>query len=325
MAKYISIDLGTSNTVISEKNKGVVLCQPTVAAIDNSTSRIVAVGEEAKELLGKTPKAVSVISPVKSGVVADFDTACAMLKAFLCDILPKGAIRPKATVCIPPHITQVEKHTLLEAIERSGVRFDESIDSPVASLIGAGVKVEEPAGNMVLDIGGGKVCAAVVSFGGIVASACTQNAGNEMDRQIVAYVKKNEGVIIGKKTAEEIKIKVGAAHKEAPQKTITVTGRCEKTGLPREITLETVQVYEAIYPVLTKIVDTVAQALQDSPAELIADISTKGILMCGGGAKLPELSAFLEDNLGLGATLLKEAEICSAVGAGMDISTGAGQ
>lgn len=322
MARHISIDLGTSNTVISEKNKGVILCQPTVAAIDNSTQRIVAVGNEAKELLGKTPKEVCVVSPVKSGVVADFDATCAMLKVFLSSILPKGAIRPRATVCIPPDLTQVEKHTLLEAVSRSGARFSCILESPIASLIGAGVEVSQPEGNMILDIGGGKTCAAVVSFGGIVSSACTTSAGNEMDKQIANYIKKNHAVLIGEKTAEEIKIKIGTAHPDTHEKSLTVMGRCEKTGLPRELSVTSAEVYEAILPTLSKIADTVTAALQNSPAELISDLSKKGILLCGGGANLAGLDLYLENNLGIGATLLKEAMVCSAVGGCADASSG---
>ncbi len=325
MARHISIDLGTSNTVISEKNKGVILCQPTVAAIDNKTQRIVAVGDEAKALLGKTPREITVISPVKSGVVADFDAACAMLRAFLTSILPRGAMRPRATVCIPPDITQVEKHTLLEAVSRSGARYAYILESPIASAVGAGVEVAEPEGNMILDIGGGKASAAVVSFGGIVSSACTTFAGNEMDKQIVNYIKKNHGLLIGEKTAEEIKIKIGTAHPDAQEKSITIMGRCEKTGLPKELTVTSLEVYEAILPVLLKIADTVTTALQNSPAELIADLSQKGIILCGGGASLSGLGAFLENNLGLGATLCKDAPLCSAIGASTDISIGVSQ
>ena len=175
---------------------------------------------------------------------------------------------------------------------------------------------------MILDIGGGKTCAAVVSFGGIVSSACTTSAGNEMDKQIANYIKKNHAVLIGEKTAEEIKIKIGTAHPDTHEKSLTVMGRCEKTGLPRELSVTSAEVYEAILPTLSKIADTVTAALQNSPAELISDLSKKGILLCGGGANLAGLDLYLENNLGIGATLLKEAMVCSAVGGCADASSG---
>ena len=315
MAREICIDLGTSNTVISEKNKGIILCEPTVAAIDNSTGKILAAGTDAKNLFGKTPAEISVICPVKSGVIADFDTAAAMLRTFLTAVIPKGALRPKACVCTPCGITRVEKSTVLEAVERAGAKSNYTVDTPIAAAMGAGLDVSEPSGNMILDIGGGKICASVISFGGIITSSSITDGGDEMDRCIVEYIRKKSGVLIGERTAEKIKLSIGTAYDTLGEKSINITGRNEKNGLPQEITVTEEQVFEAISPVLAKITELVKTVLSHTPAELCEDLRERGMHLCGAGAQLPGLAEFIENTTGFRATVCVDAHLCTALGA----------
>lgn len=314
VAREICIDLGTSNTVISEKNKGIILCEPTVAAVDSATGKIIAAGSEAEKLMGKTPAEISVICPIKSGVVADFDVCVAMLRTFFTEIFPKGALRPKGWVCIPSGITQVEKSTLIEAITRAGIKCSYTIDSPVASAMGAGLEVSEPSGNMILDVGGGKSNASVLSFGGIITCGSASAGGKKIDNHIAEYIRKNLGVRIGEKTAEKIKLSIADARSDATEKTITVTGRSEKNGLPREITVTQEQVYEAVLPCLYEMAQLVKDVLSDTPPELCYDLKERGIYLCGGGARLCGLAEFVEENTGFCATLCNDAHLCSATG-----------
>jgi len=325
MAREICIDLGTSNTVISEKNKGIILCEPTVAAVDNSTGKILAAGSDAKNLLGKTPSEISVVCPIKSGVVADFDVAGAMLRTFLTSVIPKGALRPKACVCVPCGITRVEKSTTLEAIERAGAKPAYTVDTPIAAAMGAGLDVSEPSGNMILDIGGGKICASVISFGGIISSAGTTAGGNEADICIVEYIRRNFGVLIGERTAEKIKLSIGTASGNTDEKSIRITGRNEKTGLPEEITVTEGQVYEAILPMLTKMTELVKKVLSNTPAELCEDLRERGIFLCGAGAGLTGLTGFIENHTGFRATVTADAHLCAALGAQALCDMGAAQ
>ncbi len=299
MAKHIVIDLGTANTKIAEEGKGLIFLSPTVVAADKETGRVVAVGEEAKNLLGRAPAKISVISPVKSGVISDFDAAAAMLRIFLGSAVPKGTFRPRAEIIIPVDATDMEQRALREAVERAGVKVQKIVESPMASAKDANLETDAPFGNMILDIGAGLTTAAVVSFGGVVCAVSTRFAGNEMDKCIKEYIKKNFGVTIGIKTAEEIKCAIGSAHPDTPDKQVCVLGRDDASGLPREITVTSDEVREAIAPVLSEICHTVKSALENTPAELACDLSERGITLCGGCAAMPGLSRFLQENIGL--------------------------
>ena len=325
MAKHICIDLGTSSTKISEKNKGIILNQPTVAAIDNASGRIIAAGQDAKELLGKTPKEISVITPIEKSAVSDFDATCAVLKTFLTGILPKGSLRPKATVCLPHGITDVEKRALLEAISRSGAKSVYTLDASVAAAIGAGITVTDATGNMILDIGGGRTCAAVISFGGIVCATSDVYGGDKMDLCIIDYLKKNYGILIGKKTAENIKISIGAAFPDEAEKSMTVMGRDEKTGLPKEITVTSSHITEAVSPVLIKIIDIIKKTLENTPAELAQDLHSNGIYLCGGASNLAGFAKFIEANIGIAARACQNAAECAALGANSAFDEGGAQ
>lgn len=299
MAYHLTIDLGTANTRISDSDKGLIFSAPTVVAANKETGRVIAVGEDAKKLLGRAPSEISVISPVKNGVISDFEAASAMLKIFLNTVIPRSTFRPKAEIIIPADATAIERRALQEAAERSGVRVNKITPSPMASALSARLETDAPVGNMVLDIGAGITTAAVVSFGGVVCARSTCSAGNEMDKCIKEYIKKNYGVTIGLKTAEEIKCTAGSAHPDTPSVEITVLGRDNSTGLPKEITISSDEVRCAISPVLSSICETVKAVLEQTPPELACDLSERGITLCGGGAELLGLSRFLQENIGL--------------------------
>lgn len=299
MPKHITIDLGTSNTKIAEEGKGVIFSSPSVVAADKETGRVIAVGEDAKKLLGRAPANITVISPIKNGVISDFEAVCAMLKIFLSNIITRGTLRPRAEIIIPPDATDMEQRALREAAERSGVKVQKITVSPMAAASLTQLETDAPVGNMILDIGAGITTAAVISFGGVVCATSTTSAGNEMDRCIKEYIKKNFAVTIGIKTAEEIKCAVGSAHPDTDTKEITVLGRDNQTGLPKEITITSEQVREAIAPVLTEICNAIKLTLENTPAELACDLKEQGITLSGGGANISGLGQFLQENIGL--------------------------
>lgn len=299
MPKHITIDLGTSNTKIAEEGKGVIFSSPTVVAAHKETGRVIAVGHEAKNLLGRAPANITVISPIKNGVISDFEAVCAMLKIFLSNIITRGTLRPRAEIIIPVDATDMEQRALREVAERSGVKVQKITVSPMASAAFAQLETDAPVGNMILDIGAGITTAAVVSFGGVVCATSTTSAGNEMDRLIKEYIKKNFATSVGIKTAEEIKCAIGSAHPDADMGEITVLGRDNQTGLPTELTISSSQVREAIAPVLSEICNVIRLTLENTPAELACDLKEQGITLCGGGASLSGLSRFLQENIGL--------------------------
>ena len=312
MSKRICIDLGSKNMVIAEQNSGVILSEPTLAAIDLKTKQLIAVGDEVEKLLGKTPKDISVVSPVSSGVIADFDVASVMLKTFVEKIFPKGILRPRATVLIPYGITDVEEKVLIECISRANVKCDSIFDAAIASLIGSGVDVAEPVGNMILDIGAGKVTVSCVSFGGIVSASLHHGGGDKMDCLIKDFVKKNYGVKIGKKTAEEIKIKVGNCY--GGKESFLAVGRDDVSGLPKEITVTSDDVLCAILSELDKIINTLKETLENTPAELIYDITNNGIYLSGAASQLLGLDAFIEEKIGIKTQILKNPKESASLG-----------
>ena len=313
MLKHITIDLGTSNTVISSKDKGVLLNEPSVAAIDLRTNNIVAVGHDAKNLLDKTPKDIGVVQPLKNSVISDFDVAVAMMKSFLTSVFPKSVIRPKVTLIMPQGITNLESKAAEEVVSRSGAKVSYIIESPIAAALGMEIDIAAAMGNMILDIGGGKASATVVSFGGIVTSFDENCCGNEMDDLIVSYVKENFGAIIGKTTAESIKMSIGTG--EDANEEISVMGRDEKTGLPKEIKISGKDVYEAICPVLSKMIKLIKTTLSHTPAELMRDIHEQGIFMVGGASRMRGLDKFIENSVGIKTHTCENPEECISIGA----------
>jgi len=313
MSKRISIDIGTKNTKIAELESGIILSEPSLVAINQKTGQLIAVGSEVGNLLGKTPKDISVIAPIKGGVIADFDAAALMLKTFIEKSFPKGIMRPKAIICLPYGITDVEEKVLIECVSRANVKCDYAVDVAIASLIGSEKEIEEPSGNMILDIGAGKVCATCVSFGGIVTATNYVGGTDKMDLAIIDYVKKNYGVKIGKKTAEEVKNKIGNCF--GSDDTFVAVGRDEVSGLPKEISITGEDVFCAISGELKEIVNVIKATLESTPAELIYDITNQGICLSGGGAYLLGIDRFIEENIGISAHLSKNPIECAALGA----------
>ena len=292
--KDIGIDLGTANTLVMLRGKGVVLNEPSVVAIDRKTNEILATGREAKEMLGRTPDTIKAVRPLKDGVIADFTATQLMLKNLMNKVCQRyNAGKPRVVVGVPSGITEVEERAVEETVLRAGAKEVYLIDEPMAAAIGADMDVAEPSGNIIVDIGGGTTEVAVISLGGIVVSNSLRTAGDELDEDIVNYVKKEMGLVIGETTAEEIKKEIGCAMPLVTDLTMEVKGRDIKTGLPRNITLSSSQIEEAIRESIKEIVEVVKQTLEKTPPELASDIAQKGIIISGGGALIRNFDKLL--------------------------------
>ena len=293
-SKNIGIDLGTSNILVTIKGKGVVLKEPAVVATDIKTGEIVATGYEAKEMLGKTPEAIEAIKPMKDGVIADFTATRLMLKNILKKVCQRYNIaKPVAVVGVPYGITEVEERAVEESVIQAGAKEVYLIEEPMAAAIGSGLDVGEPSGNMVIDIGGGTTEVAVISLGGIVLSHSLRVAGDELDEDIINYIKREANLIIGQTQAEQVKIQVGSAMPLMTQVSMELKGRDLSTGLPRTIIVDSEQILEAMGESILKIVECVKATLEKTPPELAADIMQKGIVLTGGGALIKNLDKLL--------------------------------
>ena len=300
VGRDIAVDLGTANTLVYVRGRGVVLNEPSVVAINPRDGRPLAVGAEAKRMIGRTPSHIQVIRPLKDGVIADFDICEKMLRYFIQRVHPRRWSRPRMVICVPSGITGVEQRAVQEAAESAGARKPAHIiEEPMAAAIGAGLPVHEPAGNMIVDIGGGTTEVAVISLGGIVASESIRLAGDELDEAIVVYVKKEYSLALGERTAEEIKIAFGSACTLQEELYAEVRGRDLVTGLPKTIVVSTREIREAIEEPVSAIVDAVKVTLDKTPPELAADIMTKGIVVTGGGALLHGLRERLSGETGM--------------------------
>ena len=286
----IGIDLGTTNILIYVKGKGIVLNEPSVVSVETSTNKILAVGKEAKEMIGRTPGKVKAIRPMKDGVIADFDITEEMLNRFIKKAIGKNLLsKPRILICCPSNITGVEKNAIREIAERTGARKVFLEEEPKVAAVGAGIDISKPTGSMVIDIGGGTTDIAVLSLGGIVTSDSIKIAGNSFDEDIINHVKEKYKVIIGEKTAEDIKTSIGTVIKEKDKKEIEVTGRSVSTGLPETIKLNSDDIEEALKNDIKKIIAVAKSVLEKTPPELSADIAEKGIVLTGGGALIKGL------------------------------------
>jgi rod shape-determining protein MreB len=307
LSSDLAIDLGTANTLVAMRGKGVLLSEPSVVSLQRGTDRVLAIGTEAKRMLGRAPETVGVIRPLRCGVIADFECTMAMLRYFITKVhRRKCLVRPRVIVGVPSGITQVEKRAVRESGELAGARAVYLIEEPMAAAIGAGMPVNEPSGNMILDIGGGTTEVAVISLAGVVYSCSVRVAGDAMDEAIVNYMKRKHNVLIGERTGEDIKIKIGTVRPVDPPRTTLVTGRDLLTGLPITIELSDAEVYDALMEPVRAIVDTVRIALERTPPELAADLVDRGIVMAGGGALLHGLDDLLREETGLPITLAEE-------------------
>ena len=315
-SKDIGIDLGTANTLVFVKGKGIVLREPSVVAINSNTKRPLAVGREAKLMIGRTPGNIIAIRPLKDGVIADFDTAQGMIKAFIEKGISKGVKRPRIIVCYPSGVTEVEKRAIEEASRLAGASDVVLMEEPMAAAIGAGLPVSEPTGSMIVDIGGGTTEVAIISLGGIVTSKSLRVAGDEFDQSIIAYVKKEHSLMIGERTAEQIKMEIGSAYKVEDEKTMDIKGRDLITGLPKTVTISEDQVREALREPVSSIVEAIKTTLEKTPPELAADIMDKGIMLAGGGALLQGLDILIEKETNMPVHIAETPLDCVVLGAG---------
>lgn len=314
----LGIDLGTVNVLVYVRGKGIVLNEPSVVAISANDGRIVAIGSEAKEMLGRAPGTIEIVRPMKDGVIADYRVTEAMLRYFINRVCGRIQLfKPEVMLCVPVGVTSVESRAIRDAALQAGAKAAYLIPEPLAAAIGAKVPIAEPSGNMVVDIGGGTTEAAVISLNGIVVSASTRIGGTEIDEAIAAYIRRKYNLIIGERTAEEVKIEIGSALPMEKELVMEVQGRDQVVGLPRTIKVTSGEITEAISDVLTAIVDTAKQVLAQTPPELASDIIDKGIVMTGGGALLRNIDALFTQETGVPCSVADEPMQCVAIGAGL--------
>ncbi len=316
MANEIGIDLGTANTIIYLRGKGIVVNEPTVVAVSRATGKILSIGKEAGEMLGRTPIDICAVTPIREGVIANFDITVSMLKYFIKKAIGATILKPKAVVCIPSHITDVEKRAVRDAVLAAGVKEVLLLEKSMAAAIGAGISVNAPVGSMVVDIGGGTTEIAVVSLGGIVTTQSLKVASHTFDNDIIQFLKKNHNLIIGNITAEEIKIEVGSACSLKEELSVTIKGRDLVSGLPRTATVTSEEIREAIKESLAAIIDGIKSVLEKTPPELAADIIESGIVLTGGGSILKGLGKLINAHTGIPIYIAEAPTECVAMGAG---------
>jgi len=317
----MGIDLGTASTLVYVKGQGIVLCEPSVVAIEKGTSHVLAVGEEAKRMLGRTPGSIVAIRPMKDGVIADFEITEAMLRYFINKVHNRRVlVRPRMVIAIPSGITEVEKRAVKDSAERAGAREVYLVEEPIAAAIGVGLPIQEPAGNMIIDIGGGTTEMAVVSLSDIVYSKSIRIGGDEMDDAIIQHLRKTYNLMIGERTAEEIKIKIGSAYPLEDETTMEVRGRDLVAGLPKTVTISSEEVREALAEPIAAIVEAVRITLERTPPELSADLIERGMVLAGGGGLLRGLDKLLSEQTGLPVHIAEDPITAVALGTGMVLS-----
>lgn len=318
-SKDIGIDLGTANTLVFMKGKGIVMREPSVVAVDVRTEDVLAVGTQAKEMIGRTPGSIVAVRPLKDGVIADFDVTATMLKHFIRKALHNSSFsRPRVVVCIPSGVTEVERRAVEDAARQAGAKDVELIEEPMAAAIGAGLPVAEPTGSMVVDIGGGTAEVAVISLGDIVTSVSVRVAGDKFDEAIISYVKKKYNLLIGERTAEDIKIRIGSAYptEETENATMEIKGRNLVDGLPKNVVVSADEVREALGDSLQTIVEAIKNTLEKTPPELSADIIDHGIMLTGGGALLRGLDQLVSLETGMPVHVAERPLDCVVDGTG---------
>ena len=316
--KDIGIDLGTANILIYVRGEGIVLCEPSVVAVDQETGKVLAIGEKAHEMLGRTPGTVIAVRPLKDGVIADFDKTEVMLDYFIKKIKGKTIFRrPRILICCPSNITQVEKNAIREVAERTGAKKVYVEEEPKVAAVGAGLDIAKPSGSMVIDIGGGTTDIAVLSLDGIVYSESIKIAGNVFDSDIIKYIKNKYKLLIGEVTAEQVKIKIGTVLNDAKQKTMKVRGRDLLSGLPKTITISSEEVKDAIKDSVSLIIHTTKLVLEKIEPEISADIIDKGIVLTGGGALLEGLDKLIESEIKVPVKIANSSLTCVAEGTGI--------
>lgn len=316
-SRDLGIDLGTATTLVFARGEGIILCEPSVVAIDKNTNKALAIGNEAKSMLGRTPANIVAVRPMRDGVIADFEITEMMLRHFINKSHNRSAfVRPRIVVGVPSGITGVEKRAVLDAAMHAGAREAYLVEEPMAAAIGANLPVSDAAGSMIVDIGGGTTEVAVLALGGIVVSKSIRVAGDEMDEAIVAHCRKNYNLLIGERTAEQIKIDIGSAYPLPEEKTVEVRGRDLVTGLPKTLTLTSSEVRDALAEPVATVVDAVRITLEKTPPELAADIMDRGIVMAGGGSLLRGLDKQLSQETDMSVYVVDDPISCVAYGTG---------
>ena len=312
----IGIDLGTATVIAYVKGKGIVLREPSVVAVDNNTGEVLAVGKEARRMLGRTPGNIVATRPLRDGVISNYTVTEKMLKYFINKVCGKFIFAPRIMICIPSQVTEVEKKAVIDAASQAGARKVYLIEEPIAAAIGAGIDISKPCGNMVVDIGGGTTDIAVISLGGSVVSESLKIAGDKLDEAIVKYIKKKHNVMIGERTAEDLKINIGCVYPKIQDMEMDVRGRDLITGLPKTITIHSSEMLEALIEPAMMIVESVHSVLEKTPPELAADISDRGIYMTGGGCLVDGLDKLIQAKTGINVMIAQEAISCVALGTG---------
>ena len=316
----IGIDLGTASVLVYVKGKGIVAKEPSVVAVDKTTNKLLAVGEDAQKMLGRTPGNIVAIRPLREGVISDYSITERMIKHFLTKVSNHGIFaslfKPRVIICVPSSVTEVEERAVIDAGMQAGASKVHLIEEPLAAAIGVGIDIAQPCGNMVVDMGGGTSDIAVISLGGIVISESIKVAGDKFDESIVKYIRKKYNMLIGDRTAEELKIKIGCVYKRDKLLAMDIRGRSLVSGLPKTIQVSSDEIYEALNETAMSVVDAVKNVLEDTPPELIGDISTHGIILTGGGSLIYGMDKLLESETGISTFVAEDAETCVALGTG---------
>ncbi|ANJ69446.1 MULTISPECIES: rod shape-determining protein [Latilactobacillus] len=316
--RNIGIDLGTANTLVYMDGKDIVLREPSVVAKNTQTGDVIAVGSEARDMIGRTPGSIVAIRPMKDGVIADYDTTAAMLKYFIEKSLGRSSSKPFVMVCVPSGVTEVEKRAVIDATKVAGARDAYVIEEPFAAAIGAGLPVMDPTGSMVVDIGGGTTDVATISLGGIVSSRSIRMAGDKLDDAIISYIRQNNNLLIGERTAEQIKFQIASASPERAKEieAMSIRGRDLVTGLPKTVDIQAVDIAEAIKEVVTAIIEAIKETLEETSPEIAADVIDHGIVLTGGGALLKHLPEVISDATKVPVFIAQDPLDCVAVGTG---------
>lgn len=318
-SKDIGIDLGTASILVYVSGKGVVLQEPSVVAIDKNTGKLLKVGAEAQKMLGRTPGNIVAIRPLREGVISDYDMTERMLKEFIKKVTSFRLFKPRVIICVPSGITEVEERAVIDAGVQAGARRVYLIEEPLAAAIGAGIDITRPDGHMIVDIGGGTSDIAVISLSGIVESCSIKIAGDQFDEAVIKYIRRKHNVLIGERTAEELKTTIGAVYATQEEQSMEIKGRCLMTGLPRVFTVTSSEMIEAFEEPTSRILEAIHSVLERTPPELVADISTNGIVMTGGGSLVSGFDKLIESHTGITTHVADDAISCVACGTGKSL------
>lgn len=318
-SKDIGIDLGTASILVYVKGRGIVLQEPSVVAIDKNNGKLLKVGIDAQKMLGRTPGNIVAIRPLREGVISDYDMTERMLREFIHKVASFRLFKPRVVICVPSGITEVEERAVIDAGIQAGARRVYLIEEPLAAAIGAGIDITQPDGHMIVDIGGGTTDIAVISLSGIVESSSIKIAGDQFDESIIKYIRRKHSVLIGERTAEELKTQIGCVFPRPEPTTLEIKGRCLTTGLPRVFTVSSDEMIEALSEVSSRILESIHSVLERTPPELVADISTNGIIMTGGGSLIWGFDKLIQERTGIETHVADDAVSCVAYGTGKSL------